>query len=167
MKRLVVLLGFSLMTASWVQAQSKPVPPVGVQGVWRVTEITTTGPGGTTSRQSQPGLMILTGSHFSIVRVNSEKPRPSLSAAEESKASTAELLAVYGNAFTAMAGTYELTGDRLTTRAMVATRNGPMSPGSFQTFSFALDGSTLVLTNVETNQGPVANPTTWKLVRLE
>lgn len=135
--------------------------------MWRVAEITTTGPNGTTNRQPQPGLWILTGKHFSIVRVNSEKPRPNLSAAEESKASTAELLAVYGNAFTAMAGAYELTGDRLTTRAMVATRNGPMSPGSFQICSFALDGSTLVLTNAETNQGPVANPTTWKLVRLE
>ena len=155
------------MTASGVQAQSRPVPPVGIQGVWQVTEITATGPGGTTSRQPQPGLMILTGSHFSIVRVNSERPRPSLSAAEESKASTTELLAVSGNAFTAMAGTYELTGDRVTTRAMVATRNGPMSPGSFQTFAFALNGSTLVLTNAETNQGPMANPMTWKFVRLE
>ena len=112
-------------------------------------------------------MWIFTGKHFSIVRVNSEKPRPNLSAAEESKASTAELLAIHGNAFTAMAGAYELSGDRLTTRAMVATRSGPMSPGSFQTFPFTLDGSTLVLTNAETNQGLVANPTTWKLVRLE
>lgn len=155
------------MTPAWVHAQSNPVAPVGVQGVWRVEEITTTGPNAATNRQPQPGLWIFTGKHFSIVRVNSEKPRPNLSTADESKASTAELLAVYGNAFTAMAGVYELIGDRLTTRAMVATRNGPMSPGSFQTFSFALDGPTLVLTNAETNQGPVANPTTWKMVRLE
>lgn len=120
-----------------------------------------------TNRQPQPGLWIFTGKHFSIVRVNSEKPRPNLSAAEESIASTAELLAVYGNALTAMSGTYELAGDRLTTRAIVATRNGPMSPGSFQTLSFTLDSATLVLTNAATNQGAVANPTTWKLVRLE
>lgn len=155
------------MTPFLVRAQSKPVPHVSVQGVWRVTEVTTTGLNGTTNRQPQPGLWIFTDQHFSIVRVNSEKPRPGLSAAEESKASTAELLAVDGNAFTAMSGTYELAGDRLTTRATVATRNGPMSPGSFQTLSFTLDSSTLVLTNAETNQGPVANPTTWKLVRLE
>lgn len=167
MKKLVIVLGITLMTTSWVRAQSTPVPQIGVQGVWRVAEITTTGANAATIRQPQPGLWIFTVSHFSIVRVNSDKPRPNLSAAEESNASTAELLAVYGNAFTAMAGAYELTGDRLTTRAMVATRNGPMSPGSFQTFSIALEGSNLVLTNVETNQGLVANPTAWKLIRLE
>ena len=50
---------------------------------------------------------------------------------------------------------------------MVAIRNGPMSAESFQTFVFTVDGTTLVLTNAETNQGLVANPTTWKLVRLE
>lgn len=94
MKRLVVLLGLTLMIPSVVRAHSKPVPDLSVQGVWRVTEVTTTGLNGTTNRQPQPGLWIFTGKHFSIVGVNSERPCPGLSSAGELKASTAELLAV-------------------------------------------------------------------------
>lgn len=42
-----------------------------------------------------------------------------------------------------------------------------MASESFTTYSYKLDGDTLTLINKTTNAGPVANPTTIKLTRVE
>ena len=42
-----------------------------------------------------------------------------------------------------------------------------MAPGAFNTASYKLDGSTLTITSERNAGGEVANPTTWKLTRIE
>ncbi len=43
----------------------------------------------------------------------------------------------------------------------------PMRSGVFNTASYKLDGKTLTITQELNQTGPVANPTTWKLTRIE
>ena len=157
---LIALLGAPLFSP--LGAASEPT----LQGVWQITEVTTTGPNASTNNSPQPGLYIFTGKHYSIVRVNGTKPRPDLPA--DLKTATADqLLAVYGTGFTSQSGTYEVAGGKLTTRALVAKNTGPMRAGSFTTSSYKLDGKTLTITAESNQSGPVANPATYKLTRIE
>src|SRR4030095_14440472 len=60
---LMALVGAPLFTQSGAASQ----PPL--QGVWRVTEVTTTGKDAATNKSPQPGLYIFTAKHYSLVRV--------------------------------------------------------------------------------------------------
>jgi hypothetical protein len=136
-----------------------------VEGAWRVTEVQRTGPNAGTNSKPQPGLYLFTGKHYSIITVNSDQPRPD-APADASKATAAELNAVWGP-FTANSGTYEISGDTLTIHQMVAKNPGVMRSGSFTTYSMKLQGNTLTLTQTKNQNGPVNNPTTTKLTRVE
>lgn len=145
-----------------ILAQSKSTP---LTGAWRVTQVQTTGPNARTVNDPQPSLYLFTGNHYSIMSVNSDKPRPALPE-DLSKATAAELTATYGP-FTANSGTYEIQGGMATTHPSVAKNPGVMAPGAANTASFKIEGKILTLTNVKTSQGPVTNPTTLKLTRIE
>jgi hypothetical protein len=158
---LMALVGAPLFAQSGAASQS-------IQGVWRVTEVTTTGPNASTNSSPQPSQYIFTPKHFSFIRINATKPRPDLTREQEPTATAAQLLAVYGfDALSAQSGTYEVAGGKLTTRAVVARGNGPMASGAFSTASYKLDGKTLTITQERNTAGPVANPTTWRLTRIE
>ena len=159
---LMALVGAPLFSQS--RAASQPT----LQGVWRVTEVTTTGPKASTNKSPQPSLYIYTAKHYSLIRVNGTTARPDLPE-DPTKATAAQLLAVWGpSAFAAQSGTYELAGGKLTTRALVARGTPPMAPGAFATSSYKLDGKTLTITQERGFNGkPVENPTTWKLTRIE
>jgi Lipocalin-like domain len=133
-------------------------------GTWKYTEVKTTGPNARTNSNPQPGLVIFTGAHYSAVRVSSDQPRPPLQ--DPTKATAAELLAVYGP-FTANSGTYEISGGNLTIKSVVAKNPAGMAPGAFDEYSFKLQGNTLTLTSVRDANGPSANPTTITLTRVE
>jgi hypothetical protein len=138
-----------------------------IQGVWRVTEVTTTGPNASTNKNPQPSQYIFTPKHFSLIRINGTTARPDLPQ-DMTTATAAQLVAVYGSALSAQAGTYEVAGGKLTTRAVVAKGNVPMAPGAFSTSSYKLDGKTLMITSERGFDGkPVENPTTWKLTRID
>ena len=134
-----------------------------IEGAWSVVSSK-----GTDSANPavQPSLYLFTDRHYSMMRVNGTAPRPDLPA-DLANAKASDILAVYGNAFTAQSGTYELSRGKLTIHALVAKDPGPMASGSFNTSTYKLDGSTLTITQVITNNGPIANPTTWKLARVE
>lgn len=85
---------------------------------------------------------------------------------QQTTASAAQLLAVWGP-LTAQSGTYEVAGGKLTTRPVVAKNTFAMASDAFSTASYELDGKTLTITPERTGTGPVANPTTWKLTRIE
>jgi hypothetical protein len=159
---LMALVGAPLFAQSGAASQST------IQGVWRVTEVTTTGPNASTNSSPQPSQYIFTPKHYSIVRINAAKTRPDLTRDQEQSATAAQLLAVYGfDALTAQSGTYEVAGGKLTTRALAARGNGPMASDAFSTASYKLDGKMLTITQERNTAGPVANPTTWKLTRIE
>jgi hypothetical protein len=82
------------------------------------------------------------------------------------KASADELRAIWGP-FGGDAGTYEIGPNTFTTRPIVAKNPAAMAAGAFTVYSTKLQGDTLWLTEQRTNRGPVANPTTIKMIRVE
>jgi hypothetical protein len=160
---LFAALGVGLVASQGMAAQSTRGS---IQGVWRIVEATTTGPGARTiAFAGRPNLTIITAKHYSRVEVQAEGPRPIL--ADVAKASADELRAVWGPVVTE-AGTYEVTpGSVITMRPIAAKNPAVMGPGAFITYSYTLDGDTLSLTQQRNQSGPFANPFTLKLVRVE
>ena len=161
-KLFVAALGIGLLASHGVAAQSTPK----IQGVWRIVEAATTGPGARTIPfGDRPNQTIITAKHYSRVEIQSDGPRQILS--DVAKASADELRAVWGPVVTE-AGTYELTPDGLITMRPIASKNPAiMGPGVFITYAYKLDGDTLTLTQVRNQAGPYANPFSLKLTRVE
>ncbi len=89
-----------------------------LEGVWQLVEVKHMGgPTEGTVNNPQPGLVIFTGKHYSMMAVLSDTPRTDVE--DPAKATAAELLAVWGP-FIANSGTYEISGDTLTTQPTVA-----------------------------------------------
>ena len=140
-------------------------PETKLQGAWRLTEVRRTGPNPVTKLNPQPGLMLFAGNYYGRMDVTSDQPRPD-TPADRAKASGAELFAAWGP-FTANSGTYELSGGTLTTHPVVAKSAQFMRPGNFNTYSYKLEGNTLWMTSVGTQNGAVKNSETVKMVRVE
>ena len=139
--------------------------PASVQGVWRTSEVTLTGPGARTFRQEEPNLGILTPKHYSRVEWHAGGPRPTV---RDAATATAEELRAAWGPFYADAGTYELSHGNVLTMHSVQSKNpAAMATGSFTTYTFKLEGDTLWLTQQRDLRGPVANPATFKLIRVE
>ena len=161
-KLLVMLFTIVVLTSTDVAGQPKGTS---IQGVWRVVEVTMTGPAARTISQIQPNLTIITARHYSRIEVQTERPRPILT--DLTTASADELRTVWGP-FYGEAGTYDLTnGNMITLRPIVAKNPATMVPESFSTYSYKLDGDTLWVTIVKNQNGPVTNPVTIKAVRAE
>jgi hypothetical protein len=162
-KLLVAALSVGLLAAHGTAAQSTPQS---IQGVWRIVEATTTGPGARTIPfAGRPNLTIITGKHYSRVEIQAEGPRPVL--ADAAKASADELRAVWGPVV-CEAGTYEATNDGLITMRPIASKNpAVMGQGVFITYAYKLEGDTLSLTQQRNQNGPFANPFSLKFVRAE
>ena len=164
-KLLFAALSVGLLASQGTAARSAQRPE-SIQGVWRVVEVTITGPGARTiAFAERPNLTIITAKHYSRVEVQADGPRPIL--ADVAKASADELRAAWGP-FVSEAGTYEVVPGGLVTMRPIASKNpAVMGPGIFITYSFKLDGDTLSLTQQRNQNGPFANPFSLKLVRVE
>ncbi len=159
-----------IVSSTISMAQSKPGGQSNIRGVWQVAEVTTTGPNASTNSKPQPGLVIFTAKHYSMVRLGGTDARTALAAAKDpSHPTDAEKLAAaeHWAPLTAQSGTYELSGDKLTTHPLVAKNATVMAPGAFATYSIKVDGKTLTMTNTGGTSGAATNPTTTKLTRLE
>jgi hypothetical protein len=136
-----------------------------IEGVWRSVAITVTGPGARTISPLQPNLAIITAKHYSRLEIHADGPRPAL--ADPAKASAEELREVWGPV-ASEAGTYETSrGNVLTTHPVVAKNPAAMEAGSYTAYAYRLAGDTLWLTVQRNQQGPVPNPVTVKLTRVE
>jgi hypothetical protein len=144
------------LLAGLAGAQSTPLT-----GVWKVLETTTTGPNGKTTL-TQPGLLIFAGRYYSVVRDLSATPRPDIT----EKTTDADWRASR-RLVQAQSGTYEVSASTLTTHPMVAASPNNMHADSAFTQLFKLEGDTLLLTEISTKTGPVANPGTTKYKRVE
>jgi hypothetical protein len=160
---LFAALSAGLVTGQGIAAQA---PRGSIQGVWRIVEATTTGPGARTiAFGERPNLTIITARHYSRVEVQADGPRPIL--ADVAKASAEELRAVWGP-FVGEAGTYETAPGSFITMRPIASKNpAVMGPGVFITYAYKLDGDTLSLTQQRNQNGPFTNPFTLKLARVE
>lgn len=152
-----LFLTAALLTTS-VSAQMRS----GLQGAWRIVEVTTTGPSASTNTNPRPSLYLFTAKHYSLTREDGTTPRT----AAESPTSTADELRNILQ-FSAQAGTYEITGGDLVFRRIAALAVANMAPGNSLTSSFRIQGGTLWITTKFGQGGPISNPTTYKLRRVE
>ena len=136
MKLLSALLTIMFLVSCLPDAQEKENP---LEGVWREIEIMTT-ERGQSIQNPQPSLYIFTPTHYSMMGTIGEHPRAlykSLDPTNEEKIAAFD--SFWGNS-----GTYEVTGDVLTIRPIVA-RNPNFMAGGFDKFRFSVDGDTLSL----------------------
>jgi hypothetical protein len=155
---LVVLVGIAQVVGIAQSGNAKSP----VIGVWRSSEVITTGPNaGTTA--AQPGLIIFTPRYYSMDLVTSKGPRPELPQQGATDKQRADAFVF----FTGNAGTYDIKGNELMTTIITAKNPNAMKKGS-QVFTFKMDGkNTLLLTQTSGLNGPEANPATIKLTRVE
>jgi hypothetical protein len=160
---LLFILGIALLTSEAITGQTKSQS---IQGVWQAVEVTMPGPTKRTITipEPRPNLTVITAKHYSRVQVEAEGPRPSV--ADVTKASADELRAAWGP-FYAEAGTYEVGGDLITLRPAAAKNPAAMAPGAFTTWSFTIENDTLRVTAERNQNGPIADPVTVTLVRVE
>ena len=145
-----------------VLARQRGVPAGPLDGVWQVVEATVDGK---KNPNPQPGMYVFAGSHFSIVQVTA----PAARVPNPSPKTSADFEALCGNdVFVASAGTYEVSGQEVTFRAIVAKNPGGMMPGSFTTRTYRLspDKAALWLRTTATHLGPPVRDTEFALKRL-
>ena len=136
----------------------------GLRGVWRITQVTINGAQSQTIANPQPNLLILAGQHYSRTELHTDRARPPL---ESSAAATADQLRAVWGPFYAEAGTYEVSGNVLTLHPEVAKTPAAMAAGAYSSNTFRLAGDTLWISSVRDQKGPVAQPVSLKLVRVE
>ena len=144
--------------ANSADAAADPNP---LYGAWRIVEVTTTGPEGSTNSSPQPGLRLIVDGHYALISVNGTAVRPVLGADATVAQRAANLLAM-----TAQGGGQEVVGDTIVTHAFVAKNPNVMDAGSINRLVYRISGDTLVATQVSTDAGPTENPTTWRYVRV-
>ena len=144
-----------------------------LEGAWRETEIVVTGRDASTIQNPQPSLYVFTPTHYAMMGTLGDRPRAlfkSLDPTNEEKMAAFD--SFWGNS-----GTYEVTGDVLTTRPVVARMPNFMA-GGFERYQFRIDGNTLMLTSKSTDENyrvgeqvvPDSRPiseTRTKLVRIQ
>lgn len=160
---LIVGIGIVLLADQAALAQSRRES---IRGVWQAVEVTITGPGARTIAIPEPrrNLTILAASHYSQIHDDAQSPRPVL--ADVDTASADELRAGWGS-FAGEAGTYEVAGNVITMRPLVAKNAAAMAAGAFVSYSYKLEGDTLWVTQQRNQHGAFPNPVTIKIVRIE
>ncbi len=154
-----VLIAFAEIVG--VAQRGNAVSPV--VGVWRVVELT--GPDGKKNTNPQPSVRIFTPRYYSIVEVEAETPRPELP--PTGKRTDKQVADAFGP-FRANAGTYEVKGSEISYKRIAAKEPAVMRAGNTATDTLRVEGKDTLWLTVKTSQdGPVANPTTFKLTRLE
>jgi len=132
----------------------------GLDGVWRLVEVTSTNDEGTnTNPVEQPNLTIFTDGHYATLNVFGDEARAQLS----DDPTDEQVLAAW-RPFNANAGTYEVSGSDLTTTVVVAKSPNATANNNTNTTTFELDGDTLYRTFTNPNNG---NTFRLKLVRVE
>jgi Lipocalin-like domain len=150
---LVAALGglFLLPTHSRIVSAAVDSP---LQGVWQVMDV-----GG----QAAAGVYIFAGKHYSMMFAATDRPQID----DTSKATADELRAMWGP-MTANAGTYEVSGNLVTIRPIVAKIPVVMKPGANEVYAFRVEGNTLSLTQQQNARGvTVQNAATTRLMRVE
>jgi hypothetical protein len=135
-----------------------------MEGAWQAVEVSLAGPAARTIRPLQPNLSIFTAKHYSHIDIHADGPRPSLP--DPAKASAEELRGAWGPVV-AEAGSYELSSGNFVTHPVVAKNPAAMAKGAFTSYRYRLAGDTLWLTVQRNEHGPVTNPPTIKLTRVE
>jgi len=151
---LVVVMACLFLTSSQAR-MVRAVAASPLEGVWQVIDV-----GGTAAA----GLYVFTpGNHYSIMFATKDRPQID----DTNKASADELRAMWGP-MAANAGTYEVSGNLVTIRPIVAKIPIVMVPGANEVYAFSVDGKTLSLRQQRNARGvTVQNANTVHLARVE
>jgi hypothetical protein len=151
LKRIIVvtLIGMSLMAASGHNIMKAADNPL--QGAWQVT-----------NANGLTGIFIFSAKHYSMMAASTDRPEIT----DLSKATADEVRALYGP-MVGNAGAYEISGNEVTIRPVVAKIPVVMKPGAYEVYEFKIDGTTLTLTQRRNVRGPVERGTIWTLTRVE
>ena len=154
---------FALSPVASIAQQGAASP---IDGAWKITEIVTTGANGATNASPQPSLIMFVRGHYSWLHIGSSTPRKQrAAAATPGKLTDAEKIAAFEewNPFTANSGTYEIKGNTLTRRRLVAKNEFAMGAAPPVIEQYKLEGDTLWITSDPPNaQG---SQTRYKLTR--
>jgi hypothetical protein len=168
-KKLVI---FSVVIAALtfvVFGQTKSLTPAVFEGVWKVSEIVTTGANAGTNRNPQPSVVIFTRGYYSYLSVNGTQPRPKFAPAKDpAKLTDAEKIARFEqwSPFTAQSGTYEVKGTTLTRRPTVAKNVDVMTTNPPMIQEVQMEGNDLWLIQ-KSAAGQPASETRTKLTRVK
>jgi hypothetical protein len=151
LKRIIVVtvIAMSVLAAlclGIVRAADNPV-----QGAWQVT-----------SANGFAGIFIFSAKHYSMMAASTDRP----DIADLSKATADEVRALYGPMI-GNAGAYEMSGNQITIRPVVAKIPVVMKPGAYEVYEFKIEGNTLTMTQRRNVRGPVEQGTVWTLTRVE
>jgi hypothetical protein len=135
-----------------------------VAGAWRLDEIKTTGTDPKTSRFSNPNIYLFTKGHFSIIRVEGDKPRLTDS---WTTMTPEQVIDTFIKQFTASGGTYDMKDSTLTMKTTIAKSPGFMARSNWISYTVKVNGQTMTLTATATNEGPIKNPQIMTLTRIE
>jgi hypothetical protein len=127
-------------------------------GAWKVQESAPAN--AAVNAKPHPGLYIFTGKHYSMIRFGGTRPLAAYPSPDE--ASDAEKIATF-DALLAQSGSYEVKGNTLVLRPMVAKNPSVMNAAPIQS-EFKAEKQTLTLT---ATTGPLATRGSVKLVRVE
>ncbi|HKW00304.1 MAG TPA: hypothetical protein VJN96_10795 [Vicinamibacterales bacterium] len=160
---LAVISAVLIAQAASVAGQPKAAA---LAGTWQTAKIAIAGanPRTITVPPAAPYLTIFTAKHYSRTEIQSETPRAAL--ADASKATADELRAAWGPVV-AEAGSYEISGDKLTLHPLASKSPAAMAAGAFIECTFKLDGNTLTIAQVRNQAGPYPSPVTFTLTRIE
>jgi Lipocalin-like domain len=113
--------------------------------------------------QPAAGVYIFTAKHYSIMFATTDRPQID----DTSKATADELRAMWGP-MAANAGTYDVAGNLVTIKPIVAKIPIVMKPGANEVYAFRVEGNTLSLTQQRNARGvTVQNAATTRLMRVE
>lgn len=115
-----------------------------IKGAWKAAEYLTKGPNDSDfkSHKVQPGLVIFMDKHYSIALVNGEEPRPLMPEGTNRSSITEEQMRSIFMSYTSNSGTYEVSGNTLSYKPMVALWPNFMEGGA-ASVNFMVEGDVL------------------------
>jgi len=138
MRRTLGLVGVLATLVVLLAASRTNTPNPALRGAWTVTSWEVDGEA---IPAPQPGLIVFTETHYSMMYVDRGDPRARYAG---DQMADSEVIAAYGT-LTANSGRYEVSGNQLTTRAYVAKDPNYMGdwPENASVYTFRIEGETL------------------------
>jgi hypothetical protein len=148
----IALVGFFLLpTHSGILSAAASGP---LEGSWQVMDV-----GG----MPVAGLYLFASKHYSMMFATKDRPQID----DTNKATADELRAMWGP-MAANSGTYDISGNLVTIRPIVAKIPVVMKEGANEVYAFRIEGNILSLTQQRNARGvAVQNANTIRLMRVE
>ena len=136
MRRLTLLLVLVVAAGSFLAF--RPTVTTEVEGVWKLVHVTTA-EGDFDS--PQPSILLFTAGHYAAVRVSGTEPRETF----PEEPTDEQRLAAWRRFF-ASAGTYEVSGNEIHTKVIVARNPNLTAEQAERSSTFEVDGDTMLRT---------------------